>query len=268
MVPSRRTLVLGAAAAALLGGTLATLAATARQPVARHWRPAQPAFRVTVVDDGGSPLRTFSHQGLTFVLGERGERYAVRIDNPTSRRVEAVISIDGRDGVSGRRADFARDRGYVIPPFGSTVVRGFRTSLDDVAAFRFTDPGDSYSARRGSPENVGVIGVAFFTEREREVVARPWRSAPGSAGAAKQRSRRPTDSDRDNLGTEFGEQTEDHVSETSFVRAAPRSPARVITLRYDDQDGLEARGIEVVRRWRRADREPEAFPGRFAPPPR
>jgi len=50
--------------------------------------------------------------------------------------------------------------------YGTVVVDGFRRSLDETAAFRFSRPSSSYSARMGTPENVGVIGVAFFSEQE------------------------------------------------------------------------------------------------------
>ena len=36
-----------------------------------------------------------------------------------------------------------------------------------MATFRFSSVRDSYAAREGSDRNVGVIGVAFFAERER-----------------------------------------------------------------------------------------------------
>jgi hypothetical protein len=59
------------------------------------------------------------------------------------------------------------------------------------------------------------------------------------------------------------------VREVSFERENPRNPARVITLRYDDARGLQARGIDVFGDLRRAEvSEPDAFPlSRFAPPP-
>ena len=41
-------------------------------------------------------------------------------------------------------------------------------SLDEIAAFRFSSLSDSYSARLGTPGNVGVIGLAAFTEKARE----------------------------------------------------------------------------------------------------
>lgn len=132
-----------------------------------RWPPAQDAYNAILETPAGRPLRTFHHRGRLFVLGHYGARYNVRLINHTGRRVEAVLSVDGRDAVSGDVADFVRHRGYLVPAHGSVVVEGFRTSLDGVAAFRFTDRTESYSALRGTPQNVGVIGVAFFPERAR-----------------------------------------------------------------------------------------------------
>jgi hypothetical protein len=239
-------------------------------PSRRGWRPAPaPSFSVTLHGEHGGSLRTFRHAGRTFVLGEPGERYTIHLHNPSARRVEAVISVDGRDAISGNVADFVRERGYVIPAFGSLTVDGFRTSLESVAAFRFTEAGRSYAARRGTPENAGVIGVAFFPERqlERPKVARRGRAAPekrsAEAPAASERA------DRNRLGTEFGEAHESFVSEVAITRASPRQPARVVSLFYDDATGLRARGIEVFEAsWRPADQDPQPFPrSRFAPPP-
>ncbi len=262
----------------------------------RWWHPSS-AFSVTLVGAHGESLRTFRHMGRTFVLGEPGVRYSIRVSNPTSRRVEAVISVDGRDAITGQVADFVHHRGYVIQPFGSLTVSGFRQSLDKVAAFRFTNPGDSYSSRMGTPQNVGVIGVAFFPERRRRppvAIAQPRRHARESRPAPRKSRRAAPAEDRaarrphsasggsrfepaprrrvNNLGTQYGESRFSPVREVSFVRQSPTSPARIVLLRYDDEDGLEARGIRVhpPRHWRfeRRPVEPQAFPGsRFAPPP-
>lgn len=151
--------VLAALAVLLVGGD-----SSAEPPYTDAWGAP---YGVALEDDGGSTLRSFRHAGETFVLGFEGERYRVRISNHSGERVEAVLSIDGRDAISGRVADYAEQRGYIVPPHGSVVVDGFRQSLDRVARFRFADPSSSYSSRMGSPENVGVIGVAFFRERSR-----------------------------------------------------------------------------------------------------
>ena len=173
MVP--RTLRYLLAAVAIGGSVLACgNQADARPPFSRP-RPV-PAYSFTVEDENGNALPTFRKNGRTFLLGEPGQRYNVRVQNPTAQRVEAVVSVDGRDAVSGDPGDYVNGRGYVLPPYGSVVIEGFRRSLEEVATFRFTSPENSYSARMGTPENVGVIGVAFFTERvppPRPVVRRP-----------------------------------------------------------------------------------------------
>ena len=47
-----------------------------------------------------------------------------------------------------------------------TVLDGFRQSTDTVAAFRFGSVRDSYAGKKtGDTRNVGVIGVALFSER-------------------------------------------------------------------------------------------------------
>lgn len=281
-----------------LGLVLVAASAGAERP----WRLPRPvpSYSVTLEDASGAPLPTFHHEGRTFVLGERGERYAIRVHNPTAERVEAVISVDGRDAVSGDVADYRSQRGYIVPPYGSIRIEGFRRSLDEVATFRFSSPHESYSARRGTPENVGVIGVAVFRERSRPIVRRdpprpfprrvdpeidaseaPSASAPESRRKSAFGSARSSDAARrapsaeyvprdrvNNLGTEYGETRESSVVEVSFVRRSA-SPDRLFTLRYDDAAGLESRGVDLGR-WfeRRRYAEPQPFPrSRFAPPP-
>ncbi len=106
-------------------------------------------------------------------MGSIGDRYRIRITNPTSRRVEAVVSVDGLDAIDGKTASLDEKRGYVIAPYGEVTIEGFRTSLDQVATFRFSSVRDSYAGRKGQDRNVGVIGVAFFPERERPPIRYP-----------------------------------------------------------------------------------------------
>jgi hypothetical protein len=130
-------------------------------------------YRVELLYGDSSRLPTFYSNGRAYVLGTIGERYRIHIANPTSRRVEAVVSVDGLDAIDGRTASFEDKRGYVIAPYGEITIDGFRTSVAEVATFRFSSVRDSYAARKGQPRNVGVIGVAFFPERERPVAVMP-----------------------------------------------------------------------------------------------
>jgi hypothetical protein len=92
------------------------------------------------------------------------ERYTIRVSNPTPRRVEAVVTVDGLDVVDGESGDL-RKRGYIVPPYGEVRIEGFRTSLSNVATFRFSSVDGSYAGQQGKARNVGVIAVAIFEEQ-------------------------------------------------------------------------------------------------------
>jgi hypothetical protein len=236
--------------------------------------------------EGGRALPTFHHRGQTFVLGDTGSRYNIRLTNHSSSRVELVMSVDGRDVIHGRMSNPGQDRGYVLPAHGSAVIRGFRTSMSSVAAFRFSSPESSYAGRLGRPFATGVIRAAAFRERQPMMVRprplatidRKKRSRrPGrAAGEASRSMQRPPDDlngehfgrrdRRSNLGTEFGEHTRSRVMQTSFERANRFQPDRRLTLHYDDIRGLESRGIAVFRE-RPFRMEPPRFEPHFAQPP-
>ncbi len=122
------------------------------------------AVRVTIEGEGGSPLQAMTTGDRTVVVGSAGQRYTIVLTNRTGRRFEAVASVDGLDVISGRSASFDQ-RGYVLLPFATLRIEGFRQSERAVAAFRFSRVAESYAAQTGSARNVGVIGVAFFRER-------------------------------------------------------------------------------------------------------
>jgi hypothetical protein len=75
-----------------------------------------------------------------------------------------VATVDGLDVIDGQPGSFEK-RGYLVAPWSTVEIDGFRRSEDEVAAFRFGRVRDSYAAKRGSDRNVGVIGVAVFQER-------------------------------------------------------------------------------------------------------
>jgi hypothetical protein len=139
-------------------------AAPTRNAESRPLRPEAGGYQVEVLLDG-RPAQSFWHEGETFVLGHLGDRYTIRVSNHTSRRAEAVVSVDGRDVIDGKPGDFARKSGYLVPAWGQVEIDGWRLSQAEAAAFRFSSVADSYASRMGSARNVGVIGVAIFPER-------------------------------------------------------------------------------------------------------
>ncbi len=118
---------------------------------------------LTLRDDAGSPLPGAQIGSDLYAVGEAGARYTVGIENHSAYRYEVVASVDGLDVIDGAEADFNK-RGYLIDPYTSFVIEGWRTGDDTVAAFRFSDMDNSYAGRTGKPRNIGVIGVAFFQE--------------------------------------------------------------------------------------------------------
>ena len=246
------------------------------------WHPAtaQALVRLAVVDrDSGAESPQYPGRGQRWIAGAPGHRYAVRLSNVTGERVLVVLSVDGVNAVSGETAATSQ-AGYVLDPWETADIAGWRKSLEDVAAFVFTDLGDSYAARTGRPEDVGVIGVAVFRERRAPAWARPaWReriaapppavpqaqaSAQSRGNAAPVASAPAADAAMQSLGTGHGEREWAPVGTTGFVRAS-RAPAEVVELRYDTARRLAALGI--LPRWRPHPPVPRAFPGGFVPDP-
>jgi hypothetical protein len=122
------------------------------------------ALSVSVVDGGGDPLPALQAGGRKYVVGDGGDRYKLRITNHTPGRFEVVATVDGLDVIDGQDGSFSK-RGYILGPWASLDIEGFRDSQSTVRAFRFGSVEDSYAARRGKGRNIGVIGVALFAER-------------------------------------------------------------------------------------------------------
>src|SRR5262245_29976218 len=121
------------------------------------------ALGVRLLDDRGVPLPTFRWNGRLLVEGRHGQRYSIEITNWSGVRIEAVATVDGLDVMDGEPGSFAK-RGYVLSPGETYEIAGFRRNQSAVAAFRFGSVAESYAAQTGDDANVGVIGVAFFTE--------------------------------------------------------------------------------------------------------
>jgi len=122
------------------------------------------AISVAIHDGAGESLEAVHLGDRTLVIGEQGQRYTIVLTNHTAHRFEAVATVDGLDVINGKPGTM-QNRGYVLMPFATLEIDGFRQSHDTVAAFRFARVADSYAAQTGSARNVGVIGVAFFAEQ-------------------------------------------------------------------------------------------------------
>ncbi|CAN5326248.1 hypothetical protein BH11MYX1_BH11MYX1_33600 [soil metagenome] len=122
------------------------------------------SLSVALTDEAGRTLPGVEAGGRALVIGNDGERYKIVVRNQTTARFEVVASVDGLDVVDGKAADPDR-RGYLVDPYDSLVIDGFRTSDAHVAAFRFGRVANSYAAQTSGDRNVGVVGLAIFSER-------------------------------------------------------------------------------------------------------
>jgi hypothetical protein len=142
----------------------------------------------------GAWLDCRESHGRRIATGARGERYEVLLKNDARRAIEVLVSVDGLDAMDGRPASFQK-RGYVLAPYETLAVEGFRTSRSTVAAFRFGPMFESYGHRRhGDTVNAGVIGVAVFDEKRR---TSPGEAPPAAGHAWRATAARPMDERRD-----------------------------------------------------------------------
>ena len=130
--------------------------------VGNFFSPGEIAWGIQ--NEAGQLLEGLSVNDNNYVIGEVGRRYAIVIHNYTDRRIEVVLSVDGLDVLDGKPAAFTKP-GYLIAPYSSLEVDGFRQSMETVAAFRFGSVSQSYANKKyGDTRNVGVIGLALFYE--------------------------------------------------------------------------------------------------------
>jgi hypothetical protein len=250
----------------------------ASQIACAHPRPTTPeearVVRIDVIDrDTGAALPQYRHRREAWVAGEDGQPYTLRLTNMTGARVLVVLSVDGVNVVTGESADPAQS-GYVLAPYASAEIDGWRKSMQEVAAFRFSHAGDSYAARTGRPFDLGVIGAAVFREAR---AGEPWpmpvppiaerqraQAAPAAEALADAAAGAP--SPVSPLGTAHGERRWSPSARTQFERGSARAD-EVIALRYDRHEALVARGVIGVERQPWLAREPRPFPGGFVPDP-
>lgn len=218
-------------------------------------------------------LETYRYRGRDYIVGEPGNEYAIRIRNCSGRRLLAVVSVDGVNVITGETA--APDQsGYVIEPYGYVNIEGWRKDLSRTAAFYFSDPQDAYATRTGRPDDLGVIGVALFRERDRQVLLE---SAEHAAPAASARQESSADmaakggvaesaAPAASLGTGHGRREWSPARRVAFERMGSRPDQRV-AIRYERRDNLLAMG--VLPRPSRSRRHPNPFPGAlgFVPDP-
>ncbi len=243
-------------------------------------------------------LPVYHHDGKYYVAGKPGNEYQIRIRNQMGSDFLAVTSVDGVNVLSGETAGL-NQRGYIFYNNDGYDIMGWRKSNDHVASFYFTSLSDSYAARTGRPDNVGVIGVALFRRKYEAPIsyAEPYygypapsvrmesksadasiagQSAPAPAAPTVQSAAAESRGDnagrsasaplmRDKaLGTGHGRSVDSSVQIVKFERQSS-TPDEVISIYYDSQRNLISRGVIPSSPPLAAN----PFPNQFVPnPPR
>lgn len=257
-----------------------------------------------IEDLKGNPLESHMHEGSLYVAGEMGQEYQVVLKNLTHKKVLAVVTVDGKNVVTGEPGDW-NDKGYVLSPYQRMEVKGWRTSLENVVTFKVGRKEDSYASVQGDSENHGVIGIAVFEPREaRGYGVNPWPlviGGPKGDGYHKPLGYTPyiehfwvsnmgsgpdygafgvhtsniecsnmtlgTSTDVNHcssVGTQWGKEMRNVAVEGSFEKKS-KTPSQILSFFYDTKESLISRGI-----WKSSPKRPNPFPGnhRFCSPPK
>lgn len=227
-----------------------------------------------------------------------GRNYSIVLRNNTGRRIGVLLTVDGLNVVNGEKSRMRPDEPmYVLGPWGSAEIAGWRTSLKQIRKFVFVDEAISYASRTGQANgDMGWIRVLSFEER------RPWngitpdlrydnqpkprsdnsgdsdrtrekRAAPEAERAPVPQSASPEGADRraqsfsggqSYPGTGWGQKDYDPVRRTDFTPA--RNATDRLVFRYEYASGLRALGIFPPQRGRIWQRDRGELG--FAQPPR
>jgi len=229
----------------------------------------------------------------------QGRNYSVVLRNTTNQRIGVLVAVDGLNVIDGRRSQQRFDEPlYVLDPWETATIRGWRTSLDEIRRFVFVEEERSYAERTGQANgDLGWIRVTSFKDRDAQPMwgwgrnsagyrdggspyagrerdeekahqaPSPAPAAPGlqKEGAQSFRGQNSNDGPtaESNPGTGWGDRRNDHVDEIDFH--AVRQSSDQIVLRYEYASGLRALGINLQRN-RLWDRERGELG--FAQPPK
>ena len=228
---------------------------------------------IQVIDrETGAALPIYEYQGEYWVVGMPGNKYAISMQKRGGTpRALVVTSVDGINVISGQTAAYDQT-GYVLSGHSAWQITGWRKSMQEVAAFAFAAPGQSYAAKTGRAGNLGVIGLAVFREKQerpvppavvapeyerkesaradatadkssRESTGNATRSAPPAQESAAAAAKAPAPSAMaPGLGTEHGQREYSVTRNTSFERASA-VPDEVIQVRYDTLENMLRRGV-------------------------
>lgn len=177
------------------------------------------------------PVAALSPNRKLYAEAVKGDQYSIIVRNLLNRRVGVVVAVDGRNIISGKKSWLRNDeRMYILEPYGQGEFTGWRTSLDSINRFYFTDVADSYAAAFHDESAMGVIAVAVYPEVQRREEPKDLSQALPKSDQRAAPSARP---EGESAGTGFGRQE--------------YSPVRVVAF---EPEGMAADKIYIKYEWR------------------
>lgn len=190
------------------------------------------------------PLAGRGPDRKAYVEAVKGENYGIIVRNRLNRRVGVVIAVDGRNIISGKKSWLRNsERMYILDPYEVGEFNGWRTGLDSINRFYFTDAADSYAAAFRDESAMGVIAVAVYPEVRRYEAPQEMSREKGAAkGAPSARAQ------SESAGTGFGREEYSPARTVAFEPEAVA--AEKIYLKYEWRSTLCRKGIvDCGRAW-------------------
>ncbi len=243
----------------------------------------------------GHPLQEFFDNGKHYIEARKGTEFSLRIKNNGFKRILAVPSVDGLSVLDGKEAG-EKSSGYIINGYDSLTIDGWRVSDSEVRKFFFSNPEESYAKRKSKGDNLGVIGVAIYREKENHTCPAPiiikepypifpeypkypyrWNdpmclngtsqlSANSDNLTAKSSEQHQIMSLREvsqEVGTGWGNSKESYVTTVSFEQEDRADT--IFEIYYNTREQLEKMGIDFKKKPLYIS--PQAFPGNYCQPP-
>jgi hypothetical protein len=265
--PRGRGLLAGLVAVSLAAGS-----AQARPYVDRASSVSQGPLQVTVKVEGRttSLFQASNRADRWYLEAREGGKYEVQVRNTTGQRLAFVIAVDGLNAINGLRSHMGSDEPmYVLDPWQTTTVKGWRKDMGNVSRFVFVDEQRSYAARTDQANgDLGWIRVAAFNEFRPIVYREEWGQGSSNYRDSRERVVSPQAKDEANApsrelskksdsydaappaaqavpGTGWGRNERDRVRAVEFT--PERFACTQVVLRYEYRQGLVALGILPLR---------------------
>src|ERR1700722_14494835 len=116
----------------------------------------------------GRAIDTYRHNDKTYVEGRKGTPYEIQFYNSSPERRKIIVSVDGLNITTG---DKTWDQGYIVEPYQTATIPGWRKSGTNTAEFEFSSLKGSYNQHNisGEASSVGVIGCKVYSEKVKPV---------------------------------------------------------------------------------------------------